>query len=742
VPGSFDLDGLPAQIAGPALQTGVFLYTGSGDNPYTFLPNVQWLRVDYKEGPNPPVAEFKYTQDDTLAINLGWPSQFEQLWPIDVPPSPYVVQTDNRIAVLCVNPDNSTSVLFDGFAQIPVLNTGPQNQNVSFAAVGVAARCWDDPITGRVQRCSDAASINETDGTADIQTDLPVRFNPTDTSIADGNKGGYLPNASPSGKDTTDATIGNYPVFIDPGIEVSPDPRRYWDIAGAIKYILAQYNATQQYVTVPTFTTLDDLLQADYPVNDGQFFDPSNDSSSPILIRDYDASNKPWPVAVSELLSYGGFVMRFDTSTASDGVNALTQLKIYRRDAAASAAPKLLYLPPAGSPLDPSTANVTQLHLARDCNSIANAWQVETSQRRVEASFILAPLFQIIAGDGAAAGKKRNAFWRSTWTSSTTAATRRAYRWYGVDELGEGFTAPNGTWTTGHAFDFSTVLPPDDEGNQTYTNRYRPGQRTIISLDSDGHPLKADLSIAMYNPALDAPGLWDGQTGTWQTIPHGWKLLDDRLGIEMTLEDPNEWTAGKTGSVIGTGGTIHGIEWWANPPGTINGVATNGFPPILRLTTVIEDDLRMPISVPQRTPSPTKFTRWRVADGRDHFHHDEVATNCSMYYTQDGGDGTNPYVVRDDTAGATTHAKQLRSAHEMPPLAGSAMLPFITPYYEVGDRLRQVFGRAANLTTNIGLDQGEAPEYPWIVGVSWTNEGDRQQTVLQLSDRRAEAKNL
>jgi len=740
--GSFDLDGLPAVIAGPGLQTGVFLYdpNGGGDNgPYTLVPNLQWIRIDCKEGPHPPVCECRYIQDDALWVNLGWPSQFEQLWPIDVPPSPYVVQNDDRVVVLAQNPDGSTSVLFDGFAQIPILRVGPQTQNVSFAVIGVAVRCWDDPITGRVQRCSDATSINETDGTADIQTDLPVRFNPTDTTIAEGNKGGYKPNASPKDMDTTDSSIGDYPVFVEDWLEVSPDPRQYWDIAKAIKYIFAQYNATEKYVKVPTFTTLDDLLQADYPVDDGEFFDPTDDSSSPILIRDYDASNKPWPAAVSELLSYGGFVMRFDTSTDSDGVSPRTDLKIYRRDAAASAAPKLLYLPPAGSDIDPSTANVTALHLARDCNSIVNAWQVETSQRRVEASFILAPLFQISAGDGAAAGMARNKFWSSTWTSATTAATKRAYRWYGVDELGEGYwDLFDGNWVTGDPFDFSPVFADDDDGNKTYTNRYRPGQRHLISLDNDGHPLKAELAIS-FRPPETLPTVWNAANddSVWQTIPTGWKLLEHRLGIEVTDVNPDEWRIGKAGAVIAGGGVVHGILWWANPPDNING----GKPPSLRLTTVIEDDLRMPISVPKRTASPTQFSRWRVADARDHFQYNSVALG-SLYYKQDGGDGTNPYVARDDTAGATTHAKQLRAANEFPPLAGSATLPFITPYYEVGDRIKQVYGRGANLTVNVGLDQGEAPSYPWVVGVSWTNDGDRQQTVLQLSDHRAEPRNL
>jgi len=741
--GSFDLNGLPALLAGNALQTGVFLYdptSGSDNGPMTFLPNIQWLRIDYKEGPNPPVAEFKYLQDDTLWINLGWPSQFEQLWPIDVPPSPYVVKSDDRVVILAQNPDGSTAVMFDGFAQIPVLATSPTSQNVTFAAVGVAVRCFDEPIKGRVQRNSDTASINLTDGSADVPTDLPTRFNPSDTAVADGNKGGYIPNCSPMGKDTVNISTGNYPVFIDPGIERSPDIREYWTIAGAVKYLMATNNEAETYVNNPHFTTLNALLQADYPPDNGEFFDPTADSSSDIEIRDYDCTNKPWPEAVAELLSYGGFVMRFDTTMAGDGETPQTDLKFYRRDAANRTAPKLLYLAPAGDPIDPSTSNTTGLHLARDCNAIANAWLVETSQERWECSFLLAPLYQPSPGDADAAGMVRNAFWKSSWTSSTTALVRRKYRWYGVDELGDGYWNETGAWTTADPFDFSPIFPPNNDGTPAYVNRYRPAQHSLISLDSLGHPLKAELAISIGQD-IEVPDFWKGSGDgvTWQTIPSGWTLLKDRLGIEVTEENPDMWNIGQAGGVC-PGGILHGILWWANPPDDVGGTATNGYAPILRLTVVVEDDLQMGIAAQQRKASPTKFARWRVADARDHFQKNSVMKD-SLYYTQDGGNGTDPYIVRDDTDPANTHAKQLRSAKEMPPLAGSVTLPFITPYYEVGDRLQQITGRDANLTTNVGLDQGESPEYPWVVGVSWTNDADRQQTVLQLSDHRAEPRN-
>jgi hypothetical protein len=285
------------------------------------------------------------------------------------------------------------------------------------------------------------------------------------------------------------------------------------------------------------------------------------------------------------------------------------------------------------------------------------------------------------------------------------------------------------------------VFPPADDGTPSYTVRYRPGSQTLISADTDGNPLRADLAISFdYKGGTAAP--WDG-SGTWQTIKGGWRLLEDRLGIEVTAEDPEQWATGRGASAVGgtgataatvPGGDIRGVKWWASPP---QGAPTNGVQPVLRLTTVIQDDLRMPISAGKRIASPTRFARWRSVDARDHFQYASIDPS-SMNYTTQGGDGTDPIVVRDDTDNAMAHAHQLRSTYEFPPLAGSVTIPYITTYYEVGDRIEQVAGRGVSLTTNIGQDQGETPTYPWVVGVSWSFEGDRQSTTLQLSDRRAE----
>jgi hypothetical protein len=294
-------------------------------------------------------------------------------------------------------------------------------------------------------------------------------------------------------------------------------------------------------------------------------------------------------------------------------------------------------------------------------------------------------------------------------------------------------------WVTDDVANFDAIFPPDQYGNPTYAVRSRKPSNTLISTDSAGRPLKALLGIQFGTPS-SAPGIPDQpSTGAWYNVPSGWKLLPDRLGIEIDVENVEEWAHGNP-QIFGR--TIHGISWVANPTagGQIS-VGSDSVTPYfaLRLTTVIDADAINEVTASLRQASPTKYARERRVDGRDHFQYCSVGTN-SIYYNADGGDGTNPYLKRDDTKSATTHAQQIRSAHEMPTLAGSMTIPFLTDYYALGDRINMIQGRNASLQTNAAGSSGEAPSYPWIVARSFVFE-PRQETVLQLSDRRAEVKN-
>ena len=307
------------------------------------------------------------------------------------------------------------------------------------------------------------------------------------------------------------------------------------------------------------------------------------------------------------------------------------------------------------------------------------------------------------------------------------------YRWYIADECADGhFNVDEDAWNE-RGPDFSSIFPPDDNGNATYVDRYRPGSNTLISKDAQGKPLKAILEIAKGVTSTD-PALADvlDDERTWLTISHGWKLLDDRLGIAVTTENPDQWSSGNPRL-----NDIRGVLWSAMPTDMTNF--------LLRLTTVIESDQQIPVIAMKRIASPTKFARERTSDGKDHFQYCSLAVNSLNYVngmqTDINGsppDNKNPLIMRDDTKAATTHAEQLRSAHEFPALAGSVSIPFITDYYGIADRVKIVQGRNVSFQINVGVDQGETPSYPWVTAFAWDFQSDRQQTVLQFSDRRAE----
>jgi hypothetical protein len=734
--GSFDLDYMPAALSSPALHIYVARYTG-GDT-YTLLSNVVCLKIDVKEGPSPPLAQFSYLTGDALEANLGWPSQFEDLWPVDAL-SDYTVMTDDRLVVLTSDPSGSRVVLFDGFAQIPQVDLSKATQSVTFVAVGVATRLWDTPIIGRIQRSG--AIPATTDGSLDFAVDLPCHFNPSST--VPGSVAGYIGNCVFEDNFTVNPDAGpdnasGYPVFIEPMIiERDDDETSYWFVSDAVKYLLAtEASPTDEvdnpYVAYPSLGALNAILSCYEPPNNGDgSLSATSATTVDIKIRSYDASNKPMPEALSELLNYGGFLMTFVTSTSGDGF-PLTELHILRRDALASTDPKPVFLAVAnsGNDLDPTQNNVTEIHLSRDLNTVVNAWKVESQLRKVEATFYLAPLFQPNNGDQADC----KPYFKSK-LQNATATLQRAYRWYGVDEVADGhWNAVDQVWDMTPS-DMSLLFPNDDDDQQSYVSRYRPGSHKMISKDSKGKPLaRATLEIMFGVNSTATPGPVDTTAGTWLAITHGWHLLPDRLGIEVDCENPEEWHTGNP--AVGQAGKIAGITWQALPPST---PVDRKF--ALRLTTVIDDDFKMPIIADKRTASPTRFARMRAADAKDHFEYHTIAVQ-SIHYTAQGGNGTDPFVMRDDTKAAQTHADQLRAAHEFPPTAGSITVPFVTDFYQIGDRILEVQGRDANLQTNIGIDQGETPAYPWVIGYTWILEESKQSTVLKLSDKRAEVRNL
>jgi hypothetical protein len=229
------------------------------------------------------------------------------------------------------------------------------------------------------------------------------------------------------------------------------------------------------------------------------------------------------------------------------------------------------------------------------------------------------------------------------------------------------------------------------------------------------------------------------QTGTWQEVSsNGWNLLPDRLGIIITVDDPETWNIGKPPNGVAPNG-----KPWPYPDGKVRGIsaavtlndapATKVF--VLRLTTVIEGDFGLDTHAKRRDASPLSFTVQRRVDATDHFHYDLIDAS-SAYFPP--GKNALSIKVRDDTTRALAHACQLRSAHEFPPLAASLEIPMLDFSLEIGDRISRVNGRDVSLLTNSGSEQQEPPSYPYVVAKTWNFEGAAQKSIYQLSDRRLE----
>lgn len=706
-----------------AQSIGVYRFDPSaeGDSRFDLIPNVVCQRVERQIGPHPSTAHFRYLLDDS-GMYPEWPSDFGQIFPQDAESGPYVVATDDRIAVLAWDAEGNSTFLFDGYAQIPQVDLSPDSQTVTFTATGVEIRCWDFPISGRLQR--DAGNTTDSSGSSDFWTNVNPRFNPSD------GKGGLLPNCTTDGMDLfQDQPNEAFPTFLEEHLERDPDPRTKWTVSKAIRYILSAYN-DGHYVDNPN---MDDITRyvvikvANPPDGTIDPTDASTYTTKDLVVRDLDIQNKAWPDVLEELLRMVGFGFFFTRPEDPGDDSPTVGIWIFRIDQSDTDTVSLLLDAP-GSELDPTRNDVTSLSLARDLNSVANAFAVETRMKRYEVSIVLAPAFTPTPGDEV--GGNRKQFKRSNLAGATSEILRK-YRWYVADECGDGhYDLPSQTYVKNQPIDLTPVFPDDENGNPTYVQRYREGATKLISLDEQQHPRKATLHYSQ-DYAGTAPAVWDG-TGTWKIVKD-WQLLENRLGIECTADDPENWTTGEGKK------NIHGVTWQAKPTTAGPGNNPPGTQFFLLLTTVIEGDWMLTTSAPKRIASPTQFSRWRLIDAKDHYQYNVVwyPSMLNQDSTTPNGDTPGPLVVRDDTDTALDLARQYRTAHEMPPLAGSATVPYLTTYFELADLVESIDGRDVSLHTNAATNQGEGRRFPFVTKVSWGLDGN-QTTQLHMTDLRAE----
>lgn len=645
------------------------------------------------------------------------PSDFTQAL-ADSFAGPGVIQSNDRITVHAMRTDGVWEPIFDGEAKSFEVRLHQGVEQVFVLCVGIAKRCWDQPIGGAVCRQGDDAENPD----ADVKTETTAHFNPKGRG-----------NRIPGDKDTTwhnENGYQKYPTFLDPD---HPDAETFL-LNDGIRYLMYTENADEKYVKNPLGSDLDDLLVAKIP-KDGEKFDPDDDSTydiKTIEIPDKPITGKSWPNVVDELVTAAGFAMTWDLQAVDgligDGLaEPETSLLIF---SPVAREPKSLYLQPAGSPLDLGLTNLGSAEIARDLTEAVNEWEVQGELDEWEASFVLACGFPCESDDGSTASTMR-AFLKSD--PSYSGENHDKYRLFVFDEAGIGHYAAtsNAIDNTPPSLDALLGEPKTVEGNSVpqYVNRLRPPIGKLLTA-VEGVPLKARLSISTDYTG-DAPGLWtDGMegAGTWQPIEGGYDLLKDRIGVRLNCENPNDWDIGKS--------TTSGHPFRSGKVHTIEAMSGSGTVFYLRLTCVVRGDKRMSGLADNKLNGPVDYPIRRVVDAHDRYKRQRVMKGSELYDdTATNLDPDDNPIIRDDSDYALAEAQTRQLVTLNGVFGGSVTIPRFTKYYEVGDPIGAIQGRGLQLNTSQSEYKGleAVPVYPVVVGRQWLFE-PVQHTRLLLSD--------
>lgn len=768
--GTFTYDP-PAQTLGRVADL-VFAarYDPEGSEPWTILPHVDPLSVSWHEGARPPSARLRYVFDARL-VAQGYPSSIEELFPLDAQ-GHHVLSANDEVGIFRVDQDGNQYILFHGFCLTPQADLSADSEQVSITAVGFPHREFDTPMAGAVMR----RAHDPTEPNSDIATGLPMRFNPE----------GY-PNASPDGSsddtpDDRDSKIEDpragfegeiaYRVFLGPSPaddEVNGEDLAFWTLARAVKHIMAVANPEME------FTAWDpdsfDNLKAYVPKKANQPVDVDDDETfdkAEIDIEDVDVTGMCWPDAVERMITPHGFSFRWELFL-DDEHFPVWYLVFFRIDDTSPV--KQLKIQAVGEALDPLRTNVQEFHMARDGHAIANKIAVDMAPTVYECSFILAPGFRVVGGDDTTL---------SNFVLGDTECTGDnldKYRLFVVDELGEGhWDVATSAWKTGkdHAADLRKALAPVPTTEEKdaakakgvtleqppYVERRRKPLSPLVTVDDDTkEPFRAKLFVSFNygRTAPDAwaegdkdgrkqviPGLWDGESGTWdEVLSHSWTLLDDRIGFRVTAHDPQEFSMGNRENWASYSDAT--ILWPALNDGVLPLVdllvntdgANNWNTPVFMLVCNVEADSGEKVEVSGKSGSPLKAEIVRRYDTRHRFKKTVRSRFSYMRFLAEDVFEDNDDVIDDDTEDARAMAYATMRAHQFATFAGSATIPRLTVAYRVGDSIDQVEGRDIDLTSNAGGDDGGSPIWPTVCGVEWSFE-DGHRTTLHLSDRRAE----
>ena len=461
----------------------VFRYDADATDPqdrYELLANVVCMSIEFFDNDRAPEAQFRY-EFDAPYLGSNDPTHFERVLPVDAPPGPGVVQTDDRLVVRVYYSDGSWSLVWDGFAQVPQGNVSGKQELVNFLGVGTPVREWDVPIIGAVYRDGDDGNLG-----ADRTTDRHVRFNPE--GKPNGTLDGYDHGTEARDEEGDGEVAADvFPVFIDHLIERDPEVRRFWSVGMAARYVMfsrALYGVpVDKWVNFYDPSDYDAVLESRVPVPDPDGVidpdDPSTYKDTPIQVQDLTVTDDPWPEALRKLIEPHGFSFRFELDEDENG-DPDWWVKIVSKNETTPV--KKLFLQKADDsaysvPLDVGLTNATSFTLQRDNHDIKNSFVAATALVRIEVAVLLAPGFPIDPSDALPANL-------SKWNPKSAVGTYDPvkYRIYHAAEAGDPWWDFAAGALSTKVTDFSPVFgKPAADGTPTYAVLRPPHGEAIPS---------------------------------------------------------------------------------------------------------------------------------------------------------------------------------------------------------------------------------------------------------------------
>lgn len=751
---NFDLPVAPIPIDRAAPVAVVYRYWPDADEGerYELLPHVRLLEITETGDETQWTARFRYAFDDEVlqVFFPGAPRRVEEVFALDRG-SWWQVTPNDRLVARVYNPnvpDDPGVLAFDGYPRFPQADLGGETEVVTFEAVFHPSVLWDTPIEYGVYR--DLAKYQTPGESVPVYGSESCRFNPEGR----GNCLRDVDDGDPPEEEEAE-TVQAHPVFMDHRV---PDLyKSKWTLEKAVRYLIYEHNKDEAAAVNPDDMPIRADLVARVAKDDPDApFDPDDSDTyveEPIEVGDTDCTGMCLPEALHALLAPHGFGFCFRLGETEEG-DPEWRLEFYRLDSMKPR--KVVYLRPAGEPLDPARTNVSDLSLQRD-GDVANEWSALCERVRYEADFVLAPKDLPTAEDKTIATPEEIA----AFHVGSPGFDGRFREWV-FDEDGQGhiewdkgtkqWSVETGLGTLGGAKPASLKRLFDDGTDLfdgTYSLRPRPGSAQLdrkdpltneyvraklwvtTDLENVVAPDSAEADQAGSQPV---PGLLGDTFGrVWQEITSGgWELLENRLGIRITAPDLDDWNIGEPPADLDNapvpGGVLRVRKATVDP-------AADAPAFLLRLTTVIEGD---------RTIAQEEGTEARRRDispiERPVRRLDDLRNRLRATATWDNGELK---AVRTDVAAQAeklhAHLVTRRVKHETPALTGSITIPRCTYGYRVGDRIARVSGRGLSLAQSVPADS-DAPEVlPSVLAITRTFD-NRIATTLTLGDRRADAR--